>query len=383
MAKLKANPEVYPYTPFHDLSNKNLKAKFVAGKKVSLADIKSLLNQLPKKQIPIKGNSIEENILNIFLDKNILFGPKSNVLSEKEIWHQKLNYFTGKNIPLQFSILGFPFKMPIPLKTNRITPDMGEILMLNKLFETAKLINSIYKNGVHVTIFAEGVFGRYNNQDKKEYKKYYITLKKFIKDLGYSNFLQIRELEEMENTVNNFGELFTKKVNLFTKQLRNSDPILMEKFNNVSEAIERIVKSNDFNISESEMMDLYNVNLTDQDIPSTLKKYRSLIRKRVKLLALNYFAYLKVRDDIDFLEKQIPHVLQMSVSPKKGRLGVLPIDDKNIRLAYHGVPVYSKLNNLFNIEYLIDLKRKNAIFQPVYLSGYPESEKPFYYVELK
>ncbi len=229
MKKVKSNPYVYPYVPFYDLSDKYYYAKFSEGKTLNIVDLKRYTKKYKNQTIKPKGKTNEEKILNVFLNTEILFGPKEYVIKDKDKWLESFSYFISQKKPVQLSILGFPFKMPIPLKTDRTTPDMGEVLMINKLYNIAKNISYIYKPGARITIFTEGVFGRYNHIPEKEYKRYFRALRKINRSLGFDKYIKLVELEEMEKLTKNFNVTFKKKVDNLSALVKKKDRKVLKK----------------------------------------------------------------------------------------------------------------------------------------------------------
>lgn len=376
---MKSNPYVYPSTDFMDLSNKKFKAVFSPNEYVTTENLKNLLSSLDSPELQITGKSIEQRVLNIFTDNEILFGPKKYITNNTDYWLKAIRYFVKQNKPLQLTILGFPFKMPVPIKTNRSLPDMGEVLSLKRLHYITELIGAVYNPGAVITVVTEGVFGRFNNMKKSEYNAYKNFLNEIIKTFYWTDTLKIIELEKMEKMTDNFVDLFEKKVNKLKKLYEVKDKEFLKKYNGAKLSISRIINTRDLNISNLLLMDVYNTKLKMSEVtPEVLK-----IRKHIEIMTyetlLRYHAYLMVRDDLNFIEKTVPHAITLSVSPKPNRLGIIPVNKNCIRLPYHGVPVYHENKNIFTIEYLIDLMRKKGEFKKVYWNE--DKEKyPFYYI---
>lgn len=91
-----------------------------------------------------------------------------------------------------------------------------------------------------------------------------------------------------------------------------------------------------------------------------------------------YYSYLQTKNELDFVYRMIGNNLQLSVSPKAHRLGIIPIEDRIEVLPYHGVPVYFKKENRFDIIYLHELKVQPVKITEVFLKGDKEN-LPFYY----
>lgn len=376
--KIKSNPYVYPFTPYANLDNKNFVAKFVDGEIVSNKEIKNLLKKNELK-ISLKGKSVSEKIYNIFLNDEVLFGPKEYLENNRNYWLEKINYFITKQKPIKFTILGFPFKIPNPLKTNRKLPDFGELLALKKLFDIASLIKKIYSSGAIVYIFTEGVFGRFNNLSKKESDNYKKQLKKMVRFFKWDKLLKIIDLQEMEKFNANFKKTFEKEVKLIKTQYQKNNREIIKKYEGAKKSIYHIVNTRDLNLTREQLMDLYNENLPDEKLTPKIKKARKKMEKLTYEMIIKYFAYLSLRDKLDFINKKVPHGIALSVSPKPNRLGIIPVGRDIIRLPYHGVPVYNSKLEKFTIEYLIDIQRMNFVFKKIYWV-HDKEKKPFFYI---
>lgn len=56
--------------------------------------------------------------------------------------------------------MAFPYKVPNPLKTERLAPDMGEALMLRRFAAVLDAVGRVYAPGGVLTILEEGILGR-------------------------------------------------------------------------------------------------------------------------------------------------------------------------------------------------------------------------------
>lgn len=375
---MKSNPYVYPYTPFADLGNKKLTSSFVEGEKLSTEAIKSLVSKLKQVEVAYKGETVDEKILSIFLDEQVLFGPREYVEDNSEKWVEGFKVFTSENKPIVLTILGFPFKMPVPIKTNRKHPDMGEVLSLKRLYDLTQLISKVYSPGAAVTIFTEGVFGRFNNQPEQEYKTYKDDLFRIVQDMGWDKNISLLELEEMEKLDPNFSVRFDQKVEQNKKLFAENDESFMKKYEGARDSILRIINTRDLNKNIELLMDVYNDKLSDSEVSPEVVEVRKYIEKNAHETLLRYHAYLMVRDDLDYIYRTLPNAITLSVSPKPNRLGVIPVTEDCVRLPYHGVPIYHRDNNYFTIEYLIDIMRDGNEYTKIYWESDSEN-LPFYY----
>ncbi|MCA9390524.1 L-tyrosine/L-tryptophan isonitrile synthase family protein [candidate division WWE3 bacterium] len=373
---VKANPYVFPYVPFKDLSQKHISDNITSHETITWDELRSLVSKIESPTPNILGETMADKILSVYLDENYRFGPEENVENNRDKWTTKLNFFIDQNKPIEFTILGFPFKIPVPLKTNRLLPDMGEILALHRLQTVMGFVSSIYGPGAHVTLFTEGAFGQFTGVSKENWDAYREFLEQAIKELHFDKVI-ISDLYEMEASVDNFSELHQQKVASLKELYEKQDEAFLKKYEGTFSSVYRIVNPD---TEDTEvLMDVYNDDLSDEDISPEALQVRKDIRTKTHESIFNYHAYLMVRDDLDYLQQVIPNSLTMSVSPKETRLGVIPTRKDIDKLPYHSVPVFSSETQLFTQEYLIDIIRDDShTYTAVHLEG-DTDPNPFFY----
>lgn len=335
-----------------------------------------MIARIPDIDVPRKGATAAEKIFSFFLNPRVRFGPVEFIRSERQYWLDKFNYFIARREPLQFTLLGFPFKMAVPLKTDRALPDMGEVLALGRLNLIARAIRGVYEPGAVITVFTEGGLGRSAGIAPAVWRKYDRRLRELAGVLGFGEAIRIRKLSGMERLAD-FQDVFMRKRREFRAQLADKDKCFMEKYRAVFSPIFRLVNARKYALEE--LMDVYNEKLEDAAVSSAARRIRAALRAKTKKAIIYYFSYLAARDELDYLEKAVPHHLSLSVSPKPRRLGIIPIDAKVKILPYHGVSVYDALLGRWDIGYLVDIKRDfRHKYAPVSLNGDADPH-PFYY----
>ncbi len=376
MSKIKSNPVVFSFKEFKNLSNKNFTSIFLSKEVVDWNFIKHLLDKLPQISFNYRGKTMEEKIFNIFLSKFFLFGPKNYILDNKEYWLNKIKIFTEKNERLKLTILGFPFKVPLILKTTRICPDMGDVLVLNQLNNLVKIIKDIYSPGAEIYIITEGCFGKFNQITRQNVIKYQKFLKLMIKELNFDKFLKIIPLDKLEKYPD-FNIVYKKNIKFFKELYKKGDKDFLKKYNLAYPSIYHILNPKTKNIEL--LMDVYNKRL--KIVNKNVKKIRDYLNEKIHESIIKYFSFLKTKDDLNFLENEVKNALQLSVSPKPKRLGLLPINDRIDILPHHGVTVYNNKKNCFDIKYYIDILRNNKKYKPIYLKRDLDNQA-FFYLEI-
>ncbi len=376
MITMQSNKYTYPYTPFRDLFDKKLSDNFRAPRHETWDAVAALL---ARRRLPAPvpaGNSAAERVFSMFLDDEVLFGSPEYVLDMKEDWLRRFRRFTDADEPLQFVLLGFPFKIPVPLKTDRVLPDMGEMLILRRLDNLLQAIREAYPPGAVLTNFTEGAFGKSEGVPAEECTAYAHFLGELARMAGLKDMI-FKDLSDMEATAPDFEARYAEKIARLETLYVDKDAAFLEKYQGTYPSMYRIISTK--GVPVEVLMDVYNEAIIDRDLPPDARQVREDLRRRAHEAIIAYHAYLGMRDDIGYIEKEVPGALHLSVAPKPGRLGIIPIGRDCIRLPYHGIPVYDPARDAFSIEYLIDVQRDTRAYTPVYLEEDRE-EKPFYYV---
>jgi hypothetical protein len=376
-----SNPYVYPSDTFQT-SGQPQTLTLADSKTVQVSEIVSLLERLlPPPDIAINHDlELTDQILSIFTSESICFGDIENILVDKMDWIDRIRIAIKDDEPLTFSIHGFPFKMPVPVKTNRRLADLGDYASLFALNRLMNFVGSIYKPGASLTVVCEDGFAPFMGVPMDNAKQYKAELSALSKQLQFEQlrFVTISEMEGYADYANVFEAHRTKLHDDFT----NKSEAFIEQYNKVFPIIFRIVNSEMYADKSDELVEIYNVSESTTDLQQLKSTEHGLseiiddISGRTHEAVLSYFAYLKARDDLGFVEKVAPDSLPLSVSPKRGRLGVFPIERKQTKLPYHSVPIVK--SDGLSLEYLYDVERSYASLVPVQLKG-DSDNMPFYY----
>lgn len=373
---MKSNAYVYPSEAYKDLSGK-LFSNFPAGEKnITFAQIVTATQAIPVPKILIKGKTVVEKVLSIFLDSHIRFGQRDFITDHRAYWLDKFNYFVAQNKPIEATLLGFPFKMQVPLKTRRALPDMGEVLVLQRLYQLTQLVGQVYAPGLHITLFTEGGLGKIAGISTVVTDQYHNRVVELVKQLGYAESISVQKLGDMER-LPGFAAVYRRCYVRNKELLLVRQPEFMSKYQAVLGPITRLLPAAQVPIGI--LMDVYNPDLDDVQCASRVLQIRQSLRKCADQVIVRYFSYLETRDELDFLNKKVPGYCALTVSPKPKRLGILPISKEVTILPYHGVPVYDEHKHVWDVRYLIDIQRdQNRRYVAVHLEGDRDSE-PFYY----
>jgi pyoverdine/dityrosine biosynthesis protein Dit1 len=371
---MRSNRLVYPSLEFKNL-NPLLPNKYqiLEKKVVDFRYVKKLITKTPQPILQVSGFSIAEKVLNLFASNQIIFGPRRHIHNHRKEWIDKLEYFIEKNLPIKFSILGFPFKMPMPLKTNRILPDMGEVLALFRLVFIVRQIKKIYKPGAIVVVFTEGSFAKFVNLPVQQEQQYQAQLLRFVKQLGYQDKLTLIPLGNIEK-LPEFKTTYKSLLRINQQNFLKKEKIISQAYSEAGLPITKIVNTRMYKIKL--LKDIFNKNLKRPNQHVLLA--RKAINKRSENAFIQYFSYIQTKNQINFIDRTIGQNLPLTVSAKEHRLGILPVAKHVNILPFHGVTVYDPSKRKFDVMYLTDLQASSVKLIPVHLKG-DKDNRPFYY----
>ena len=73
---MKANPYVYPFIPFKNLANKNIKWQLMPREDFTFKKLEQFVANISFPIATTQGKSLEEKILSVFFDNNFLYGQR-------------------------------------------------------------------------------------------------------------------------------------------------------------------------------------------------------------------------------------------------------------------------------------------------------------------
>jgi len=322
---------------------------------------------------------IEERILSILENKKLSLKPKSNLnrsnFRSKSI--KRLNYFISRQRPIIFTITQVAFKMPNPLKTSRIAPDLGELAFLSQLYDITKIIKKIYNPGAKIVIFGESyIFRKIVGVTYKEAGLYFKTIGKWIHQLGWKNNLVLYDLRFLEKQVINFSKEFKKNLESLKSGFKAGVPETVEEIK--STASTQFLCVNTRNYSLKMLMDIFVPGQVDPEsefkLPPKIQKIRSDLHRKAVRASIPYLAYHKSIISSRLPDKLFPNSLKLSFTPGPKKICLKTICSKNKLYPYHGVPLLLNKGHV-KIIYKIDLLRTKNV-KAYFINN---EKEPFFY----
>lgn len=366
----KTSAYVFPFKPFEFLQQELETSTFLPKRVVNEDYFRPVLKAVaPTVEVP-DGDSLPDRLLAFFADPSICFGEPDWILQLGQKWKKEFTFFIEQNKPILFTILGFPFKAPVPLKTNRKLPDFGEVAMLARLHQIGAAIARVYEPGVEIHVFAEGAFHEMNGMPRADADAYFKALETVSAKFGYDRFVRLHDTSSIVDEVEGFKNVWDE----VTEQIRTRrDRGDAETIDALTAAYPVTFHLNDVTAYNEEA--IRNAYLDT----SIGKELRTALDARSIDGVVRYRAFLEARDRLQLLERYTPKGVALTVSPRPGRIGVRPLPLPADVLPYHGVPVWNSTNSSLSIVYLWDLKRQGSTIEPIILDG-DGDPAPFFYV---
>lgn len=366
----KTSAYVFPFRPFRNLNKSKHAIHMSDARTVDKSFLLPLLDRIaPPLELPT-GEKLEDRLVALFASDEVRFGEREWITDLADHWSAQARYFIGRNEPILFTILGFPFKAPVILKTDRILADFGELAMLKSLHEIGAAISREYQPGARIHVFAEGAFAPINGMPQADSDAYFRSLEKMLGSWGFDRHIVLHETNEIAERAPGFKQVWEETA----QEIRDRRDAGEEKIRNaLSDSFPVTFHLNaNPGVDEDLLRRAYNRE------PSAQELYDALVERSYEGV-VKYRAFLDARDKIQLLEDYAPKALAMTVSPRPGRLGVRPLPEPADVLPYHGLPIWDDEAGKLVIDYRWDFLCEEVEATPMYWDEDIE-DKPFLYL---
>ena len=366
----KTSAYVFPFRPFRNLKKTTPSITLAQGRKVERTFFEPMLDIIaPRLELPA-GDRLEDRLVAFFASDAVRFGAPEWITDLAEHWSGQARHFIEKNEPILFTILGFPFKAPVILKTDRILADFGELAMLKCLHEIGSAIARAYAPGAKIHIFAEGAFAPINGMPQSDSDAYFDSLAAMCRIWGFDQSIVLHETHAIAEQTPGFKAVWDET----TREIRQRRDAGDEKTRTAltdSFPVTFHLNANP-GVEPDRLRRAYLKDASAQDL------YDELVMRSDEGV-VRYRAFLEARDKVQLLEMFAPKALAMTVSPRPGRLGVRPLPPPADVLPYHGLPIWDETAQVLLIDYRWDFFCEDVQATPIYWDGDSE-DKPFLYL---
>jgi hypothetical protein len=315
-----------------------------------------------------RSDDVVADILNVLLASRFRKGSLQSMRNSEFIEHH-LGLVANRvrqDLPLQLTLIGFPFKVPNPLKVGgRILPDLAEMAAVRMLSTMRKAVCSVYPPGLEIIIIHDGSYiaGALEVpiNDVRLYTEY------------FSNLLRLMG-----------ADVFIRSVDL-TELMRVHPPVSQE-ITYALDAYERRTTERDLALRKTlGMMNLRDVStnclvsLTSED-PENRSTVRAQLGETLYRRAGRALSRYEILDALLHCSDPRPHAfpdaIHATTKSQPGRLAIWLVRRGRGVLPWHGVGAL-EANGRLGVGYVIDIEGSGR-YQPVFLEG---ESTPFLYAD--
>lgn len=326
---------------------------------------------IPNKQ----AKTIAEKVLSILLNSNVRRGPLAKIEPFIPEFLSKIRYFTDRNLPIQLVLPSLPHKKLNPITTGHTIDfiDLGDYLCIQQLKNIILSIQRFYSAGARITLLPDGITlaHLFAENDLNGVTSYSNKLQEVMKELGISELIDVRDLNELFLLEPDFGRIKDR----IKKQLLE----LAKEDLTISKGMVILQKAMLFNVPFRHSIEDH---MKIMKIP--FDKMPIEISEQLKYAAFEYTAILLTMKKLNIIKGTFPNALRTSVHDKvTSNFPLNLINNTSLIFPYNGIPVVrtGKLKKNGNMRKSTRIMRLYEIYKypsatAVYLEGQKE---PFYY----
>lgn len=358
------SPYVFPFRPFRNLSESVERARFHESERRDYTELRTLAESFTQPLALPAAGTLPQRLLSLFEGELLCLGKPEWIALQAATWLPAFSRFIDQEQPILFSLFGFPFKAPVPLKTKRRLPDFGELVMLCSLEKIVRAIGREYEPGARVHVFAEGALSRSIDFSGDQVGEYYSALENMSHSAGCSAAITLHDSSNFPHVVKGFDAAWERRIADIEKRQENGDAATIAALNAAYPVI--------FHLIATDGCDVDTLRQAYQGEPAAAT-LRASLDQRARKGSVVYRAFLEARDDLKVLEKFCPNALPLTVSPRPGRLGVSLLPRSVDVLPYHGVSVVDRRTGHMTVEYWWDIVTSDRVYTPVTLRSDPDT----------
>lgn len=263
----------------------------------------------------------------------------------------------ARNAPIQLTLVGFPFKVPNPLKVGpRTLPDLAEVAALRTLERLHRDVRDVYAPGIEVVILHDGThiaeaFG-VPLREAREYSDYFLWL---LEATGTDAFIRCEDLARLLPTPTSSRQIAPANAThddaAFRKTLGMLDVRWIRTENRA--AVYRQVQEN---------------------VPSSLMGEAASLYRQVRRSMERYAECDEVLHHFDPRPSLFPDAIHATTKTRPGRLALWLVRRGRSILPWHGVGVLSERGRI-DVMYAAEIEARGN-HRPVFLNG---ENTPFLY----
>lgn len=297
-------------------------------------------------------------------------------------YRRQIANFVRQERPIRLAMIAFPFKANRnPLKTNRQTPDLGELSFLSSMIRLDHAVRLDYAPGVHWTILTEGEFYQplFEVSDE-EISSYINGVKNLISLLDANELFELTPLKNVMESFPDFPGCVQAEQDRIQKEIKTNGIREYESF------FQTFLTSQDVRRHPPEMLrHIYKAGGCTGQLTTAELNLRNRLARKAKEMLICYTAINTAKGMVGngrgAIALTFPDHLYISVTTKPGRYAFRAIPHDTCRLLpHHGVPVLLDNGQKVDIRWLDHIQPEidTGKIQPIFWAN--DTEKlPFAY----
>lgn len=349
----------------------------------SVVNLDSVLDILPHRMN--STDAVAEEVWRVMNDQRFAKSRRQDLSAQAPSYIELIHRAVRKGEPVKFAIILFPFKIwRNPLKTNRQTPDFGELATLNQLASLCYAIKHKYAPGARWTILTEGeAYQELFGIPDGEFRAYLDGIRRFVTQLGEDSLFEFMPLSGVMSAFPDLPRHQARRLQALDELWANGLP------SKYADYYWTFFTSQDVRDVDPETLKRLYGNGKKNGLPSPddLTQAERSVFNRIDAEASRmmrwYLAYNQAKHDVGdggAIQTLFPDHLYISVTDKPGRYTLHPLNNRTRLFPHHGVPVLSGRHGAVSIQWLYGVQSRPDRIRPVYLQGDSEN-LPFYYAE--
>ncbi len=303
---------------------------------------------------------------------------KTRFAENWELWQDTLRLHVEQGTPIPVTLPSYPFKIPNPVKVRRRSPDMAELLNLQRLLELSHAMSLVHEPGAVMHVISDDIiYGPLFGVSEHEARCYRADAEQMITDLQAEKTITMVDM--LDDVVASVQDEFDDVKARLEPKLRkwwvdNTDDAhrkylvrnLTANMNTHAEAVHLLSQVLSRTVAGEDVM----------DAAEDMRAVGDHILRRADEYALRFTLTLYTLRVMNMVPRYYPHSIRGTVHPNPGQWGFHLVNKFTNVFPWQGVAVL-KPNGQWRVRTELDAKLRGAI--PVHL---PNDPFPYYYREL-
>lgn len=258
----------------------------------------------------------------------------------------------GQKENVKSLLLGFPFKCPVPAKTGyNYLPNLGEVMFLQRLNRLSRYFEILLRTDFSVLILEEtDTLSPVFDVSEEVCSKFRKRLFELNTILGFDNVVTFKHLSTYLSPKK---DQYRNDLQMAASKIKHDRKKYLVILRDILPTIALSLNSSKLSVKGSceDIIELFSNSVSPE------------LTERLLDTAYKYIAFTELQKSSEFRRKNFDDFLQMTLTPKKGRVGIAATLSETGILPHHGVPVvYYDVEGKekFTIEYYCDFLQENS-----------------------